>query len=104
MSKSAVVEVVDGRRQRCKRAIIEAVLSLIDNGVLAPTVLQISQRAGVGIRSFFRHFEDMEILCAGVDNYPHDSYAAYSLAKIAKVALKKDLSMLFNAMQRHIKS
>ena len=55
-------ESLDGRRQRSARsraAIIEASFELMQEGVLAPTAQQIAERAGVGIRSFFRHFEDM---------------------------------------------
>jgi AcrR family transcriptional regulator len=62
--------VTDGRRQRSERsrqAIIDAGLVLIEEGVLVPTAQQISARAGVGIRSFFRHFADMESLFATVD-------------------------------------
>jgi AcrR family transcriptional regulator len=62
---------VDGRRQRSERskqAIIEASFALIkEEGILAPTAQQISDRAGVGIRSFFRHFSDMENLFATAD-------------------------------------
>ena len=53
----------DGRRQRSERskqAIIEAILEMIGEGILIPTAQQISDRAGVGIRSVFRHFEVME--------------------------------------------
>lgn len=60
----------DGRRQRSERsrhAIIKASLDLIEEGVLVPTAQQISERAGVGIRSFFRHFADMESLFEAVD-------------------------------------
>lgn len=62
--------VPDGRRQRSERsrqAIIDAGLSLIAEGTLVPTAQQISERAGVGIRSFFRHFADMEELFATVE-------------------------------------
>ena len=62
MADSNAVVSVDGRRQRGERtrqAIIEAALSLQEEGVLVPTAQQISDRAGVLIRSFFRHFEDM---------------------------------------------
>lgn len=62
--------VPDGRRQRSERsrqAIIDAGLALIEEGILIPTAQQMSARAGVGIRSFFRHFADMESLFATVD-------------------------------------
>ena len=63
-------EVPDGRRlrsERSKQAIIDASLQLMEEGVLVPTAQLISERAGVGIRSFFRHFEDMETLFATID-------------------------------------
>jgi len=69
----------DGRRQRGERtrlAIIQAALSLQEDGVLVPTAQQISDRAGVLIRSFFRHFEDMESLFEAVDAHLRDAYEA----------------------------
>ena len=75
---NAVVS-VDGRRQRGERtrqAIIEAALSLQEEGVLVPTAQQISDRAGVLIRSFFRHFDDMESLFKAADDQLRDSYEA----------------------------
>ena len=60
----------DGRRERAGRtrqAIIDAAGGMIVEGILAPTAQQIADRAGVGIRSFFRHFLDMESLFLAVD-------------------------------------
>jgi AcrR family transcriptional regulator len=62
--------VADGRRlrsERSRQAIIEAMLKLVEEGVLVPTAQQVSARAGVGIRSVFRHFSDMESLFASAD-------------------------------------
>lgn len=70
---------VDGRRKRGERtrqALIKAALSLQEEGVLVPTAQQISDRAGVLIRSFFRHFDDMETLFNAVDGQLRDSYEA----------------------------
>ena len=70
---------VDGRRLRSERsrlAIVDAVLVLQEEGVLVPTAQQIADRAGVGIRSFFRHFEDMESLFKAIDDHIRDSYEA----------------------------
>ena len=72
MSEMVQSEVADGRRarsERSKQAIIDASLALIEQGNLIPTAQQISDQAGVGIRSFFRHFEDMETLFATIDNH-----------------------------------
>ena len=74
-----IVQSPDGRRQRSERsqtAIIEAALALMDEGVLVPTAQQIADRAGVGIRSFFRHFEDMDSLFSAADAMLLDSYEA----------------------------
>ena len=79
MAESDAVVSVDGRRQRGERtrqAIIEAALSLQEEGVLVPTAQQISDRAGVLIRSFFRHFDDMETLFKAADDQLRDSYEA----------------------------
>jgi AcrR family transcriptional regulator len=70
MADSDITEVPDGRRlrsERSRQAIIDASLALIEEGILVPTAQQMSERAGVGIRSFFRHFTDMENLFATVD-------------------------------------
>ena len=69
----------DGRRQRSERsqtAIIEAALSLMNEGTLVPTAQQIADRAGVGIRSFFRHFADMDSLFLAADEMLISSYEA----------------------------
>ena len=79
MADSNAVVSVDGRRQRGERtrqAIIDAALSLQEEGVLVPTAQQISDRAGVLIRSFFRHFDDMETLFKAADDQQRDSYEA----------------------------
>lgn len=70
MKKTADVEVVDGRRlrsERSKQAILKACETLLSEGQLVPTAQMISDQAGVPIRSFFRHFPDMETLFRTVD-------------------------------------
>ena len=71
---------LDGRRQRSERsrtAIIEATLEFMNEGLLIPTAQQIADRAGVGIRSFFRHFSDMDSLFAAVDGHERASYESF---------------------------
>ena len=70
MAKAKTSEATDGRRlrsERSRQAIIDASLSLMNDGILIPTAQAIAERAGVGIRSFFRHFEDMDSLFAALD-------------------------------------
>src|SRR5262245_63730232 len=59
----------DGRTRRAERsrdAIVDAVFTLVGDGVARPTAHQVAARAGVGIRSVFRHFADMETLYAAL--------------------------------------
>lgn len=60
---------VDGRVRRGERsreAIVAALFALIGRGVLQPTAQQVATQAGVGIRSVFRHFSEMESLYAAM--------------------------------------
>jgi AcrR family transcriptional regulator len=56
-------DVVDGRRKRGEdNRISQAFISLIAAGVVTPTAEDVASQAGVGLRSVFRHFSDMETL------------------------------------------
>jgi len=69
-SDSGVASVTDGRQRRSARsreAIVQALFELVGSGVLRPTAQQVAETAGVGIRSVFRHFADMESLFAEMD-------------------------------------
>lgn len=53
----------DGRRERSRasrRAIIHAMMDLIVEGDIDPSAARVAERAGVGLRSVFRHFDDKE--------------------------------------------
>jgi AcrR family transcriptional regulator len=55
----------DGRLERSKKSrdlIIKAMRDLIDEGILSPTAQQVAETAQVGIRTVFRHANDMETL------------------------------------------
>lgn len=55
----------DGRHQRSARsrdAVVEALLSLYEDGHLRPGVALIAERAGVSQSSVFRHFQDVDEL------------------------------------------
>ena len=73
----SVTQFNDGRRlrsERSRKAMIDAALELIEEGNFAPTAKQISECAGVGIRSFFRQFEDMDQFFAAVDEHTVGSF------------------------------
>jgi AcrR family transcriptional regulator len=56
---------VDGRHERRRRnraAVVEAMLSLYEEGILQPSSEQVAARSGVSSRSVFRYFDDVEDL------------------------------------------
>lgn len=82
----------DGRHARGERnrlAILEACLALIDEGWLAPTAQLISERAGITIRSLFRHFPDMESLFAAANNEVRSRAAGAFTTKVRGGSLEE---------------
>ena len=68
-SSEAVVH--DGRRARGlenRKRIVKALIELIREGQVAPTAEDVSVRAKVGLRTVFRHFDDMETLYREINN------------------------------------
>lgn len=54
---------IDGRtarRDRNRETVLDAMIDLIDEGTVLPSVDQISERSGVSHRSVFRYFEDLD--------------------------------------------
>ena len=76
MSTSAALS-LDGRperTQRSRRAICDACLDLVQEGVLQPSADQVAERAGLSRRSIFNHFEDLAelydaVLAAGMERH-----------------------------------
>lgn len=62
------------RTERSRQLIIDAVQGLVNDGILVPTAQTVAERAGVGIRTVFRHFADMETLFATMDVQLRESY------------------------------
>jgi TetR/AcrR family transcriptional regulator of autoinduction and epiphytic fitness len=54
------------RAERTRRALVEALLGLLDEGNPKPTAVEIAERAGVSERSLFQHFPDREALFEAV--------------------------------------
>jgi AcrR family transcriptional regulator len=55
----------DGRRLRSRSSrdrIVAAMLELVGAGEVSPSAAQVAEVAGVGLRSVFRHFQDMDAL------------------------------------------
>lgn len=67
----------DGRRLRSDRSrqlIVQSMLHLVNEGNLQPTAQQVADHASVGIRSVFRHFEDMESIFEMANELSRDHY------------------------------
>jgi AcrR family transcriptional regulator len=59
----------DGRRVRGadnRRKIVNALLKRVEAGSVSPSAEEVAKEAGVGLRTVFRHFADMESLYAEV--------------------------------------
>jgi AcrR family transcriptional regulator len=72
---SATPDQRDGRTVRAERtrqALVNSLLSLLDEGQLTPTAAAIAARAGVSERSVFQHFPDREALLEAVAREQYD--------------------------------
>ena len=70
LARESLPESADGRTRRAARsraAIEDALFALVGEGILQPTMQEVAARAGVAMRSVFRHYSDMEGLFAAVD-------------------------------------
>jgi AcrR family transcriptional regulator len=68
-SPLAAEPVVDGRRLRSEVSrlrIVEAMIALVSEGLTMPPAEAVAARAGVGLRTVFRLFEDMDGLYRGM--------------------------------------
>jgi TetR/AcrR family transcriptional regulator, regulator of autoinduction and epiphytic fitness len=54
------------RSQRTREAIVDATISLLEEGDLRPTAPRVAERASVSVRSVFQHFAELERLHASV--------------------------------------
>jgi AcrR family transcriptional regulator len=50
------------RRHNNRRRIVAAMLELVRAGSISPGAEEVAERAGVGLRTVFRHFDDMDSL------------------------------------------
>ena len=60
---------VDGRRERSRSSrqrIVDAMMSLIASGEMTPSAARVAEEAGVGLRTVFRHFDDMDAIYAEI--------------------------------------
>ncbi|WOF72796.1 TetR/AcrR family transcriptional regulator [Parvibaculaceae bacterium PLY_AMNH_Bact1] len=70
IAEDKTTQQVDGRLNRSTRtraAIVEAMVALVGEGNASPTSEEVAEQANVGLRTVFRHFEDMETLYQEMD-------------------------------------
>lgn len=63
MTARLTAQHADGRRERSRSSrskIVAALLDLVGKGEVAPSAARVAEVAGVGLRSVFRHFDDMD--------------------------------------------
>lgn len=59
------LDIADGRRRRGqdnRARIVAAMMEIVHGGEIAPSAEQVAARADVGLRTVFRHFQDMDSL------------------------------------------
>jgi AcrR family transcriptional regulator len=69
LAKKSVEESKDGRRARSessRQRIVDAMMELIRGGDMNPSAARVAEEAGVGLRTVFRHFDDMDAIYAEI--------------------------------------
>ena len=67
----------DGRRERSRTSrgkIIRAMMDLIATGHNDPSAARVAEKAGVGLRTVFRHFDDKDSIFREMDQILNDAY------------------------------
>ena len=65
LSRERATPMFDGRkvrRHKNRHRIVAAMLELVRAGAISPRAEEVAERAGVGLRTVFRHFDDMDSL------------------------------------------
>lgn len=101
--RSGAPEGVDGRTERAARtrqSIVTAIVELVGAGNLTPTAEEVAQYAGVGHRTVFRHFQDMETLFFETNNRVKTVVETGLSATPAAVALEDRIKSLVEERAR----
>ncbi|WP_310497973.1 helix-turn-helix domain-containing protein [Sandarakinorhabdus sp.] len=84
---------------RSRDSIIASIMVLVEEGATTPSAEEVAARAGVGLRSVFRHFNDMESLFAEMTMRLTQRYQD-SLAPFEATDWR---GQVFEAMERRLK-
>ena len=104
MTEPAQPQRLDGRRlrsERSKQSILDACEALMLEGHLVPTAQMISDKAGVPIRTFFRHYPDMETLFLAVDEAMRPRYLKIYEESVSQGSLEERIA---GAVELHAQS
>jgi TetR/AcrR family transcriptional regulator, regulator of autoinduction and epiphytic fitness len=88
---------VDGRTARAMRTrqvIVDACITLIDEGDLSPTAPRVAERAGVSVRSVFQHFDDLEGLYSAVGDRVLERLVGLVLRVDPELPLERRLTLV----------
>lgn len=90
----------DGRRERSRssrRRIIEAMMDLVAGGDIDPSAAKVAEKAGVGLRTVFRHFDEKDSIYREIDEL---LWAAYGPAFEAPFRSDRWKEQLFELIER----
>jgi AcrR family transcriptional regulator len=79
---------IDGRtarRDRNRKAVLDAVLELFAEGNLNPGVHEVAERSGVSLRSVYRYFEDLdELVTAAIDRHLQRTRPLFDIERLGE--------------------
>jgi len=101
-SGNQAIPKIDGRKQRSSQSsdlIAQACIEIINEGNLNPTAKEVAKRAGVGTRTVFRQYEDMEDLHLRIHNIMKENFRhTFSTFKFKKTSISARAEELLNQL------
>ena len=99
-----VVTEVDGRRLRRAQnrdAVLDALVSVFEDGVHQPTSAEVAERAGISPRSLFRYFDDADDLTrAAIERHLQRSGALFDLDVTSDASLHSKVAAIVEQRAR----
>jgi AcrR family transcriptional regulator len=98
MERDAVIDGRRLRREQNRDAVLDALLSLFEDGIYAPGAGLIAERAGISERSLFRYFDDIDDLSrAAIERAVGDAGPLFELSVDATLPTATKITMLVDA-------
>lgn len=92
------------RGQRTRRAVVDALLALQEEGDLTPTAQRVAERAGVALRTVFGHFSDMETLWAEAGTRELDKLAGLAVPILPDLPLAERIALFCASRARTLEA